>query len=324
MSRGRQQSKKGSAESLELLLDTVTNTFGGILFLALLVAILLQKTSPSPSADDSNESQVEPLSSTAHAEMDVRVNALRDQITKLQDQLNNLESKIPPSSDSETQELVDRVKAVRSSITGALVDKAQSELDVAKLQKEISEIEDEQKKLEKKKQQVEEENQSTASKLAAEEDESGKLDEGLASLVRTDKKNSLVQNVTMPVIRNTSKTDFPLYVRYQKLFIPFDLSKGDNIINTNDFIAVGDPPIGYPRPDRGIPLVDGNIESAVSSALSGFPPSTHYVPIIIYRDSFDHFQPIKKTVLSLGYRYKVLPKEPGDQTVWRVGQATSQ
>ena len=220
MSRGRQQSKKGSAESLELLLDTVTNTFGGILFLALLVAILLQKTSPSPSTDDSNENQVEPLSSTAHAEMDVRVSALRDQITRLQDQLNNLESRIPPSSDIETQELVERVKAVRSSITGALVDKAQSELDVAKLQKEISEIEDEQKKLEKKKQQVEEDNQSTASKLAAEEDESGKLDEGLASLVRTDKKNSLVQNVTMPVIKNTSKTDFPLYIRYQKLFIP--------------------------------------------------------------------------------------------------------
>lgn len=81
MSRGRQQSKKSSAESLELLLDTVTNTFGGILFLALLVAILLQKTSPSPSADDSNENQVEPLSSTAHAEMDVRVNALRDRST---------------------------------------------------------------------------------------------------------------------------------------------------------------------------------------------------------------------------------------------------
>ena len=74
--RKEQQSKKGSAESLELLLDTVTNTFGGILFLALLVAILLQKTSPSPSADDSNESQVEPLSSTAHAELDVRVNVI--------------------------------------------------------------------------------------------------------------------------------------------------------------------------------------------------------------------------------------------------------
>ncbi len=322
MSRGRQKTKKSSAESLELLLDTVTNTFGGILFLALLVAILLQKTSPSPSADDSNENQVEPLSSTAHAEMDVRVNALRDQITKLQDQLNNLESKIPPSSDSETQELVERVKAVRSSITGALVDKAQSELDVAKLQKEISEIDDEQKKLEKKKQQVEEDNQSTASKLAAEEDESGKLDEGLASLVRTDKTNSLVQNVTMPVIRNTSKKDFPLYIRYQKLFIPFD--KGDNRLNDNDFIAVGDPPVGYPRPDRGVPLVDGNIERAVSSALSGFSPSTYYVPIIIYRDSFDHFQPIKKIVLSLGYRYRVFAKEPGDQTVWLPGQAKAQ
>ena len=317
MSRGRQQSKKGSAESLELLLDTVTNTFGGILFLALLVAILLQKTSPSPSTDDSNENQVEPLSSTAHAEMDVRVSALRDQITRLQDQLNNLESKIPPSSDIETQELVERVKAVRSSITGALVDKAQSELDVAKLQKEISEIEDEQKKLEKKKQQVEEDNQSTASKLAAEEDESGKLDEGLASLVRTDKKNSLVQNVEMPVLKKTSNSDFAIYIRYQKLFIPFN--KGDNRLNTNHFFAVGKPPVGYPRPERGISLVDANVRNIISKVLTGFPPSSYYVPIIIYSDSFDYFQSIKKEVVALGYTYKVIAKEPGKQTIWRRG-----
>ena len=323
MSRGRSTSKKSSAESLELLLDTVTNTFGGILFLAMLVAYLLQNTSPSPSTDDSNENQVEPLSSTAHAEMDVRVSALRDQITGLQDQLNKLESKIPPSGDSETQELVERVKAVRSSITGALVDKAQSELDVAKLQKEISEIENEQKKLEKKKQQVEEENQSIASKLAAEENESGKLAEGLEALVRTNKKNSLVQSVRMPIVSKDRKQDFTLYIRYKKLFIPFD--QGDNRLNDNDFIAAGNPPVGYPRPERGIPLVDANIKQTVAMVLSRFPPSSYYVNVVIYVDSFELFQSIKQELLALGYRYNLLPRQPGMQTKWvRGAQGYSQ
>ena len=323
MSRGRQQSKKGSAESLELLLDTVTNTFGGILFLALLVAILLQNTSPSPSVDDSNENQVEPLSNTAHAEMDVRVNALRDQITKLQDQLNNLESKIPPASDSETQELVERVKAVRSSIIGALVDKAQSELDVAKLQKEISEIKDELKKLEKKKQQVEEDNQSTASNLAAEEDESGKLDESIESLIKTNKQKSLVQNTKMPVLRKDSLKNFSLYVRYKKLFIPFD--QGDKVLNTDHFFAVGDPPVGYPRPEKGISLDDVNIETTVSKILSRFPASSYKIYIIVYSDSYEFFQPIKSVVDALGYRYKPVGKQPGMQTKWvRGAQGYSQ
>ena len=42
MSRRKQQNDNGS---LELLLDTICNTFGGILFISLLVVILLNTTS---------------------------------------------------------------------------------------------------------------------------------------------------------------------------------------------------------------------------------------------------------------------------------------
>lgn len=43
----RRRRRTTSADSLELLLDTICNTFGGVLFIAILVVILLRMTGES-------------------------------------------------------------------------------------------------------------------------------------------------------------------------------------------------------------------------------------------------------------------------------------
>lgn len=67
--------------SLELLLDTITNTFGGILFLAILVSLLLQSTG----AHESQESRTRgnPLTPAEAADFEVRLEDLHDQVDRL-------------------------------------------------------------------------------------------------------------------------------------------------------------------------------------------------------------------------------------------------
>ena len=74
--------------SLELLLDTITNTFGGILFLALLVVVLLQMTSEATSVEAPNPEVIDALN-----ELEVQLIAVtrqRDELvraTRAQDAL---------------------------------------------------------------------------------------------------------------------------------------------------------------------------------------------------------------------------------------------
>ncbi|MFM8777733.1 MAG: hypothetical protein ACKOEF_00425, partial [Acidimicrobiaceae bacterium] len=60
--------------SLELLLDTITNTFGGILFIAILLSLLLKTGSRNAREAASH---VEPLSAVEQAELESRVADLR-------------------------------------------------------------------------------------------------------------------------------------------------------------------------------------------------------------------------------------------------------
>ena len=53
--------RKNDTGSLDLLLDTICNTFGGILLIALLVIVLLNTTSKTKAVGDTEKSQLEML-----------------------------------------------------------------------------------------------------------------------------------------------------------------------------------------------------------------------------------------------------------------------
>ena len=322
MVRGRGRSKKASSESLELLLDTVTNTFGGILFLAILVAIILQSTSTSPQSEDATESEVEPLSEVDLAETEVRITALTDRIAALQSQLKKVPPKKETQADEETSQLVEELKAVEDEITQAVVDKAHAEMSVASLQQETAGIHDESISLEERKKKVEENNQLVSEELAAEEDKASQLAAAVSEAEKRLDSKALEQTVTLPVLKQTKKSPFTFYVRYGKLFLPFN--NDGRTMNTDYFFAVGQPPVAFCRPERGIPLSQSNIGRTVRSELSGFSKSGYYIQLLVFEDSFDQFQMIKKVLVGIGYKYRVSPKTADSIIRFSTGPGSAQ
>lgn len=322
MVRGRGRSKKASAESLELLLDTVTNTFGGILFLAILVAIILQSTSTSPQSEETTESEVEPLSEVDLAETEVRVMAIIDRIASLQGQLKKVPPRKDMPTDGETARLVEELQAVEEEITQAVVDKAHAEMSVASLQQETAEIHDESMGMEERKKDTEENNQRVSKELGAEEEKASQLAIAVIKAQESLDAKALEQTVTLPVLKRTEKRPFTFYVRYGKLFFPFN--EPGATLNTNHFFAAGQPPVGFCRPERGIPLLRSNINKVVRRELSGFSTSYYYIQILVFEDSFDQFQMIKKVLVGLAYKYRISPCAADESIRFGGGQGSAQ
>ena len=322
MVRGRGRSKKASAESLELLLDTVTNTFGGILFLAILVAIILQSTSTSPQNEEATESEVDPLSEVDLAKTEVRVTALTDRLAVLQSQLKKMPPPKDMPTDGETTRLVEELQAVEEEITQAVVDKAHAEISVANLQQETAEIHDESTSMEDRKKDVEENNQLVSEELGVEEEEASQLAVAVSEAQERLDSKALEQTVTLPVLKKTSKSPFTFYVRYGKLFFPFN--EPGATLNTDHFFAVGQPPVAFCRPERGVPLLQSSIDRVVRRELSGFSTSAYYIQILVFDDSFDQFQMIKKVLVGLAYKYRVSPCVADEEIRFGGGQSSAQ
>ena len=322
MVRGRGRSKKASSESLELLLDTVTNTFGGILFLAILVAIILQSTSTSPQSEEATESEVEPLSEVDLAETEVRITALTDRIAALQSQLKKVPPRKETQADEETGQLVEELQAVEEEITQAVVDKAHAEMSVASLQQETAEIHNESMNMEERKKDVEENNQLVSEELAAEKDKASQLAMAVSEAQESLDSKALEQTVTLPVLKRTEKSPFTFYVRYGKLFFPFN--EPGATLNTNHFFAVGQPPVAFCRPERGIPLLQSSVDKVIKRELSGFSTSSYFIQILVFEDSFDQFQMIKKVLVGLSYKYRVSSCVADEEIRFGGGQGSAQ
>ena len=321
MVRGRCRSKKGSSESLELLLDTVTNTFGGILFLAILVAIILQSTSTSPQSEEATESEVEPLSEVDLAETEVRITALTDRIAALQSQLKKVPPRKETQADEETGQLVEELQAVEEEITQAVVDKAHAEMSVASLQQETAGIHNESMNMEERKKDVEEKNQLVSEELGAEKDKASQLAMAVREAQESLDSKALEQTVTLPVLKKTSKKAFTFYVRYGKLFLTFN---NDGSMNTDHFFAVGQPPVAFCRPERGIPLLQSSVDKVIKRELSGFSTSSYFIQILVFEDSFDQFQMIKKVLVGLAYEYGVSTCRPDEMIRFGDVQGSAQ
>lgn len=320
MVRGR--TKKTTSDSFELLLDTVTNTFGGILFLAILVALILQRTSPSPQSSETTSKELEPFSEVDFAETEVRITALTDRIAALRLELKNVPRRKNTQQDGEITKLAGELRALDEEVAQAVVDKAHAEVSVAQLQKETAKINNEAMSLKERKKNVELTNKLVSDQLAAEEETANQLAMAVSEAREHLEPKPLEQTVTLPVLKKTSKRPFTFYVRYGKLFIPFN--EPEFTLNTNHFVAVGRPPVAFCRPERGIPLHQSDVGRIVSRELSGFSTSANYIQILVFEDSFEHFQAIKNTLVRLSYKYAVFPHTAGDQIRFGSGQGSAQ
>ena len=299
MSR-RRSSKQ---DSLELLLDTICNTFGGVLFIAILVVLLLQQTGTAPASATASVSvtPVEMQSLTA------RMEAVEDDLVRLRQNRNSQDVIVESFAPQSIRQLL----AARSDVT-ARQEALQADIDrrlvrnatlVAEIETVIVENSSVRTRLEQSRDQL----NAARSKLEAEQ-------------------KSRVSEARMPVTRSAlDKNEVGLVLRYGRLYVwhRYDVDGRRIGLNTDDFVVVKEESGGLvtrPKPWAGVVLDDStNSHEAVRRVLRQFNPEQCYFVIVARPDSFGVFRHLRDRALELGFNYRLMPVDADDPIYDRGG-----
>ncbi len=276
--------------SLELLLDTITNTFGGVLFLAILVAMLLQFSS-----SEADTSAPEPVDLVELAE-------LRDDLTSARAELKSWQRAVAAQA------------AMRKTVAPAGLETELARVD--ELSSRRNELLDQRLLL---LQQIGD-GRATTGQIQAELlslDESlasarTKIEQGKAALASEMKTRT--RTARLPSVHLTLKTGFVLVMRYGRLYTVYEPGRDSPYarLNLDDFVVVKDADQIHvtPKPYAGIIAnEDENFRTALLEALTGIDPGGYYLAIGVWEDSFDRFGSLKNVLVDMGFEYRLIPME---------------
>jgi len=274
--------------SLELLLDTITNAFGGILFLAILVVVLLkgtgQKMSPS-----------EPV-----AEVDLV--SLTDQLEQLEAELATTEIELRAAEAVSTnlaapdlKETITELHQQRRLRDRLNDDKSRLARQLAMSQKQVKDIAAK--------------SESLTRELADEKDAL----ERLRSNLDQERAKRKIKS-PFPEERAATKSDYSVTIRYGRWYVQRSPAGSPNL---DDFAVLnneGEYLTITPKPYRGIPIIEGEqLSRRIESLLKSKDPNREYVCISIWDDSYDEFQCVRDCLVENGFEYRLLAVTDGDE-----------
>ncbi len=288
------------ADSLELLLDTMCNLFGGIVLLAVLVTLLAkqEKRTEIDASSDSRE--------MLHKRI-ARVEAEQDTLRREQDELEAKSAANPANESlrmvSERKHLMRRLEALREQLlagqaqttNGTSKDPAQrlrqlqaekdtAELHRSKLANSLATIGEAQKQ-----------------SLHREND----IKRQLSAI--SDKQ---IQLLRLPQERETTKEAFWILVKHGHLYPLRNLS-GDRNVASITWREGSDSVLPIPMPGQGIDPIQS--PSALLRIVQSIP-LTKYVAYVVWEDSFATFNAAKQLTIAAKREYGWDPQKQ-DETV---------
>jgi hypothetical protein len=279
----------GQESSLELLLDTITNAFGGILFIALLVIVLLQLT-------NENVMRKPPT-----REMAGRLVAMENELVSTERERDQLLRALVIHDQLAEQLVTDDNRRELETLTSAR--SSSTELNSRRLELAESLV-GKQNEINAMAQTVSEMNDRLKLKSAEVDDEQRKLRAEVQSRTTTAK---------LPRLHETAKIEIAVVLRFGRLYFihRYDAALTGREVNTDDMVIVdngADGIVATPKPYRGTPVDNGElIRATIRDQLRRFPAQTTYLAIAVWDDSFDQFIELKNALVELGYEYRVIP-----------------
>jgi hypothetical protein len=298
----RRRPAENPADSLELLLDTICNTFGGVLFIALLVALLTHV----PAVDRPQPAEID----EAH-----RAAKLSEQIATLEEKLSDLR----------------KHRAVRDTLSRALgTDQLQSLLDSA------LEVESRVEIVSHEAVQVAAASADLLSRVVELEAEVASLEHDLQAargdLLAVDAewkavKERVVSTLTMPVAgERTGMQELQFVLSGGRAYLWHEYDSAGNRLGPNlrDFVVVNetdDQIFTKPHPLRGV-VLDGSAEcfAELQQLTAGFRPSNWYVACIVRPDTFQHAKVFRDFAVRSAFDYRLIPADEISTHADRGGQ----
>lgn len=282
--------------SLDLLLDTITNTFGSVLFITMLVAILL-RTAGIVRDEESPPSRID------QARAEAQINELTVEVERLRAKLDAL----PPSDpnlarfEAETAKAAEdtvRVLAEDAAVAAKAATDQERAIDLARRLAEIHE------KLEKL--QPLAENQAECRRKA--EEHAAELAKVAIELDRPVDPTRITQTARLPELMATKKEQFCIFMRYGRVYVMHDRGPNGERLgpNTQHFVVTSRPDgrqEARARPDAGYIADDATVKKTMGDILHRYPANTWVVAVIVHEDSFTQFQTVKSALVDLGYQY---------------------
>ncbi|QDT28782.1 hypothetical protein Enr10x_41280 [Gimesia panareensis] len=293
MSRTRRTS---DGSSLELLLDTICNTFGGVLFISILVVILINMSS-----DASQKIPPDEPAQSELMEMQIELQNSQERIQKLKNVIEQQQSIESQFVDPDTRMIVRKWTQLNEDLTRLEESKEQALSNISRDQTLINRVATEAK-------------QSADALASAKEEYSS-----LLSRLRVEVE-ARSQSAKLPKLRRTNKNEMVFFLS-QGYFSSYarKMGEGTYVPNTNEVVEKTGPQGAYIEPvsSAGIKISkdDNAIQEPLERRLSDFKPSQHYIAVFVSPDSFEEFAVLKDLMVQKGFEYRLEPYTP-DQKVY--------
>ena len=311
--------------SLELLLDTITNTFGGILFIAILLSLLLKSTSKTVGEATS---RAEPMSAVEQAELESQVADLQQDVESLRRRV----ASAPDPADSQAEDSdLGKLSAAAAAVEKAVAERAQAIRNTLESQRETATATEQIEMLEKDQKSIEQTLAEAEHRLAAAREEAARLAAAAIQIDRQQEASEIEQTVSLPSLRPSVKGEVAIYVRFDKIFMMHKWRNGERLgPNTDQFVIVplqaegGVRQVARPKPATGRDVSAATIDDDLRQLLKSFSPDRFVIGLVVFEDSFDVFQLIKAALVRNGYEYRPMALRPGESIVDSGGRGEAQ
>lgn len=274
MSRRRQE----LPDSLELLLDTICNTFGAVIFISMLLAILAEGKSPTSTSDvsaiaDKMTAEQERTNAAARIHLS-QLRRLFDEQAELLDAFSRPDSmRLADEIASATEETSTSIETRNEQIR--LLAEQEAETTLKRHQIAIAEQKRSETRMQLKK---------VEDKLAATRKASGRT-------ARTSRVRPAVGSGVSYLLHNGRL---------------FRTAGPDGDLDSMDceLQRRGTASVVVPRLTGGLSLPANS--AAIRGRFSGFEPRQHYVRLFVSQDSFDEFLSVKDALVELQFEYEVI------------------
>lgn len=270
--------------SLELLLDTICNTFGGILFIALLVAIMM------------NSSGVDATQTTPEPSLEEEMLDLQSQIAMLQQEQDVLERG--------RQSEAEAVRAVfEQEFVDAIRELEREQAQEVELSKEHSALLKDSSERQASVNAMVRDRRLLADRVAIAEQEKTQTLVRISQLVdRQETRVAAAREVDLP--NHQFEFLFLKGGRLTSLRPRTGLRIGQNhdeMVYTSD----GAKEYAGPRDGAGL-LVSKDVPGQVDDRLKPYNPRRDVIELRLWPDSFSHWQVLRDRIIAIGFHYRLV------------------
>jgi hypothetical protein len=273
--------------NLELLLDTICNTFGVVLFISMLVVIRVNASQA--------EIESQPVDDTTELELIERQQELdeaRDKLQQLRQALAQQQSVTSRYSTTESRRLAASVQKDARSLADQLDRKQNLMASLVSTQQEVN--------------QATADLQKQASTLSQLRSATATAESQLQSEVT---KRS--RNVRAPELRESKRDPIPIFVKDGRLcrfYTPLQgrLSRNNSEITKSTDASGNVVYDAVPGGGLAISTAPPNPDQ-IKSALTGFSPQDHVLQVFFWSDSFAECQILRDVMVEMGFRHSLVP-----------------